>query len=268
MGICLTMQDTFTYEDLPIAALEILPYHGQGFIFRWQLNDDFSAPPPFTFRVQMAPTPEGPWTNLSGPVTDSYYWSDTRRPAGKTASRNYRVTLEDGDGTRYASEPKLACGDLSLTEFLMAREILRKEELVFEELFVSRPHVFVSRTHPLAKAKRIQPKQLDDFPFISFEQGEQNALYFAEEVMPAIDRRKNIRVRDRATMTNLILGLDGYTVASGALSKELNGPDVVAVPLALDDEIRVGHVRRRDVPLSRAGTAYAEALRARVAAVR
>ena len=148
------------------------------------------------------------------------------------------------------------------------QKILRKEELVFEELFVSRPHVFVSRTHPLAKAKRIQPKQLDDFPFISFEQGEQNALYFAEEVMPAIDRRKNIRVRDRATMTNLILGLDGYTVASGALSKELNGPDVVAVPLALDDEIRVGLVRRRDVPLSRAGTAYAEALRARVAAVR
>ena len=86
--------------------------------------------------------------------------------------------------------------------------------------------------------------------------------------MPAIDRKKNIRVRDRATMTNLILGLDGYTVASGALSKELNGPDVVAVPLALDDEIRVGLVRRRDVPLSRAGTAYAEALRARVAAVR
>ena len=147
-------------------------------------------------------------------------------------------------------------------------KILRKEELVFEELFVSPPHVFLGVRHPLAKKRRIRPEQLDDYPFISFEQGENNALYFAEEVMPSIDRKKNIRVRDRATMTNLILGLDGYTVASGALSKELNGPDIVAVPLDLDDEIRVGLVRRRDVPLSRAGKAYAEALEARVASDR
>ena len=144
-------------------------------------------------------------------------------------------------------------------------KILRKEELVFEELFVSKPHVFLGKTHPLAKAKSIRPEQLDDYPFLSFEQGAENALYYAEEVMPSIDRKRNIRVRDRATMTNLILGLDGYTVASGALSAELNGPDVVAVSLAYDDVIRVGLVRRRDVPLSRPGTAFAEALRKRAA---
>ena len=151
------MQDTFTYEDLPIAALEILPYHGQGFIFRWQLNDDFSAPPPFTFRVQMAPTPEGPWADLSGPVTDSYYWSDTRRPAGKTASRNYRVTLEDGNGTRYVSEPKLACGDLALTEFLMAREILRKEELNARRFAGVRGQLWISAEYGFRCPKCLDP---------------------------------------------------------------------------------------------------------------
>ena len=90
-----------------------------------------------------------------------------------------------------------------------------------------------------------------------------NALYFAEEVMPAIDRQKNIRVRDRATMTNLILGLDGYTVASGALSRELNGPEIVAVPLKLDDFIRVGLVRRSGISLSAAGETFVGAIRAK-----
>lgn len=123
------IRDTFVYEDLAVSGLEILPYHGQGFIFKWHLNDDFSAPPPFTFRVQMAPTQAGPWYDISGPIVDSMCWADTRRPVGKTESRNYRVTLVDGSGKRYASEPKLPCGDLSLREFLIAREILRKEEL-------------------------------------------------------------------------------------------------------------------------------------------
>ena len=145
-------------------------------------------------------------------------------------------------------------------------KILKKEELRFEELFVSRPHVFLGKHHPLAKKKNgIAPKELDAYPFISFEQGVENALYFAEEVMPSIDRKKNIRVRDRATMTNLILGLDGYTVASGALSRELNGPDIVAVPLKMDDFIRVGLVLRDGIPLSDAGRAFVDEIRARTA---
>ena len=143
-------------------------------------------------------------------------------------------------------------------------KILKKEGLAFEELFVAKPHVFLAKGHPLAKVKLIRPEQLDDYPFISFEQGSENALYYSEEVMPAIDRKKNIRVRDRATMTNLFIGLNGYTIASGAVSRELNGPDVIAVPFKYDDEIRVGFIHRRDVPLSRAADAYVTALRKRL----
>lgn len=146
-------------------------------------------------------------------------------------------------------------------------QILKKEELAFEELFVARPHVFLARRHPLAREAVIRPDQLDAYPFISFEQGSENALYYAEEVMSTLDRKKNIRVRDRATMTNLFLGLNGFTIASGAVSRQLNGPDVVAIPLDFDDEIRVGLVRRAAVPLSRLGAEYAAALRARVAAL-
>ncbi len=143
------------------------------------------------------------------------------------------------------------------------RKILRKEELEFEELFTAKPHVFLGRKHPLAKRKMISPNELDAYPYLTYEQGVENALYFAEEVMPAIDRKRNIRVRDRATMTNLVLGLDGFTIASGAHAKSYN-PAIVSVPLKSDDTIRVGLVRRAGIPLSRPGEAFAAAVRALV----
>ena len=143
-------------------------------------------------------------------------------------------------------------------------KILRKEELVFEELFTAKPHVFLGKKHPLAKKKFIRPQELDAYPYITYEQGVENALYFAEEVMPSIDRKKNIRVRDRATMTNLVLGLDGFTVSSGAHSKAYN-PMIVSVPLKLEDTIRVGLVRCAGIPLSAAGKVFVEAVQARVA---
>lgn len=190
------------------------------------------------------------------------------REFGGSDKNSYDFTLREtvtseiiDDVSRHRSEVGVLY--LSKRNESALTKILRKEELVFVELFVSKPHVFLGKKHPLAKTKAIRPEQLDDYPFISFEQGTENALYYAEEVMPSIDRKKNIRVRDRATMTNLILGLDGYTVASGALSAALNGPDLVAVPLEYDDEIRVGLVHRRDVPLSRPGSAFADAVRAR-----
>ena len=140
------------------------------------------------------------------------------------------------------------------------RKILRKEELEFEELFSAKPHVFLGRKHPLAKKKTIRPDELDAYPYITYEQGVENALYFAEEVMPAIDRKKNIRVRDRATMTNLILGLDGFTVASGVHAKAYN-PAIVSVPLKLDDTITVGIIRRSGIPPSPAAEAFVAAMR-------
>ena len=145
------------------------------------------------------------------------------------------------------------------------RKILKKEELQFEELYTARPHVFLGKKHPLAKKKSISPDELDAYPYLTYEQGVENALYFAEEVMPAIDRKKSIRVRDRATMTNLVLGLDGFTVASGVHAKAYN-PAIVSVPLKLDETIHVGIIYRAGIPLSSAAEAFVASMRRLVAA--
>ena len=142
-------------------------------------------------------------------------------------------------------------------------KILHREELSFEELFVAKPHVFLGKRHPLAKKKILKPHELDDYPYLTYEQGLENALYFAEEVMPAIDRKKNIRVRDRATMTKLLLGLDGYTVSSGASSK-MYSSDIVAIPLKIEDFLRVGIIRRQGIDLSQPGKTFIDATLAKM----
>lgn len=139
-------------------------------------------------------------------------------------------------------------------------KILRREELAFEELFTAKPHVFLGKRHPLAKKRIVRPSDLDGYPYLTYEQGEENALYFAEEVMPAIDRKKNIRVRDRATMTKLVLGLNGYTVSSGANSK-MYSSDIVAIPLGIEDVIRVGIIHRQGISLSFAGTTFVRVIK-------
>lgn len=150
-------KSTFEYEDLPISSLEILPYHGQGFVYHWRLNDAFSAPAPFTFKIQMSPTPAGPWEDISPELTDTYWWADERKPVGKTASRNYRVTMRDSAGGKYASEPVLPQGDLNLREFLLAREMLRKEELNARQFAGIRGEAWISAEFGTKCPKCIDP---------------------------------------------------------------------------------------------------------------
>lgn len=139
-------------------------------------------------------------------------------------------------------------------------KLIKQKGLVFEELFQAKPHVFISSKHPLAKQKVIRLEELDEYPYLSFEQGEYNSFYFSEEILSTFDRKKNIKVRDRATLFNLAIGLNGYTVSTGVISKELNGEHIIARPLQVDEIICVGTITQKDMPHSRYGKAYMEAL--------
>ena len=92
-------------------------------------------------------------------------------------------------------------------------------------------------------------------------EGEHNSFYFSEEIFSPSERKKNIRVRDRATLFNLLIGLNGYTVCSGVIDKKLNGKDIIAVPLADESEMRIGYIMHRKIMTSRIGTAYLNALK-------
>lgn len=142
-------------------------------------------------------------------------------------------------------------------------KLLQKNNLIFEPLFTTKLHVFISSKNPLAKKKKIKISDLENFPYLTYEQGDFNSFYFAEEPLTEVDFdcHKNIKVRDRATLFNLLIGLDGYTICSGIISHELNGPEIIARPLDTDDFMTVGIITKKDMTLSRYGTAYIEAIK-------
>lgn len=139
--------------------------------------------------------------------------------------------------------------------------MLAANELVFEGLFCAAPHVFVCADHPLADHASVTLEDLEDYPFLSYEQGSYNSFYYSEELTSTFERRKNIRVRDRATLFNLVMGLNGYTVCSGVISHELNGPGIISIPLDVDEYMEIGIITRKNTTLTRYGQAYIDAIR-------
>lgn len=129
-------------------------------------------------------------------------------------------------------------------------KLLKENHLIFTALFTAKPHVFVSRTHPLAKKKSITLAELESYPCLAFEQGEYNSFYFSEEVLSTVPHKKIIHVSDRATLFNLLIGLNGYTICTGVLNKNLNGDNIVSVPLETDERMQIGWIKNEKANLS------------------
>ena len=140
-------------------------------------------------------------------------------------------------------------------------KILKSHDLVFYELFVAKPHIFISRNHPLAGKNLITNEQLTPYPYLSFEQGEHNSFYFSEEILSTIVHRKEIHVSDRATLFNLLIGLNGYTICSGVLSEDLNGSNIISIPLKTKEYMLVGWIDREQSRPSRSALLYIEELK-------
>lgn len=154
-------------------------------------------------------------------------------------------------------------GILFMNDFnrTVLQKLLKSQDLKFYPMAVAKPHVFISKYHPLANKAQITNEELEEYPYLSFEQGEHNSFYFSEEIFSVSERKKNIRVRDRATLFNLLIGLNGYTVCSGIIDQKLNGEDIIAIPLVDESEMEIGYITHRKGMLSRLGTSYLEALK-------
>ncbi len=141
------------------------------------------------------------------------------------------------------------------------RKLIKKNDLVFEEMFEASPHIFISKNHPLAEKDTINLEELKPYPYLVYEQGERNSFYFSEEFLSVLDMPKSIEVRDRATLFNLAIGLNGFTVSSGVIDKELNGEDIIAKPLIMDCSMHIGIIKKKNIMFSRYANAYVDALR-------
>ena len=139
--------------------------------------------------------------------------------------------------------------------------MIKKADLKFTSLFKAKPHVFVSRNNPLAKKDKVTLDDLKEYPRLTYEQGINNSFYFSEELHITEESPKSIIVTDRASLFNLVIGLNGYTISSGILSSDLNGNDIVSIPLVSDEIMEVGYIEPTDRPLGKVSKRYLDHLK-------
>lgn len=154
-------------------------------------------------------------------------------------------------------------GILYLSEFneKVITKLLKESHLIFTPLFTANPHVFVSSLHPLSDKKSITLSDLEDYPCLAFEQGEYNSFYFSEEILSTVPHKKIIHVSDRATLFNLLIGLNGYTICTGVLNSNLNGDNIISVPLETDEKMNVGFIKNEKAYLSSFALSYIDELK-------
>lgn len=163
---------------------------------------------------------------------------------------------------------KSEIGILFLSDFNepMLTKIFRTNKLEFHELIKCDAYVYLWKGHPLAGKKSIRFEELTEYPSLSFEQGGNSSMYFDEEILSNHNYPRAIKATDRATMLNLMIGLNGYTLCSGIICEELNGSDYIAVPFEPDadhpsGEMKIGYVTKQHIHLSDVGKMYVEELK-------
>ena len=156
-----------------------------------------------------------------------------------------------------------ALGVMCLNNFNepVLRRIFKERELLFEEITQVQPHVLVGVHHPLAGRRSLALDELAEYPHVSFEQGEHNSFYYAEELFNPSGHPRSIRVRDRATLFDLLLGVDAYTISNGALHPALTGTRIASIPLAGQSGVHIVIIHHRNRLLGKLSRFYIEQLK-------
>ena len=139
-------------------------------------------------------------------------------------------------------------------------KLLREANLVFSELFAARPHIFIGRNNPLAGRSVVTLEDLQPLPCLTYEQGEQNAFYYSEEILSTLNHEKSIKVTDKSTIVDLMIGTDGYTISSGICPSYLRGDEIISIPLDVEETIRIGVITHRDYRPTPLGQMYLDIL--------
>ena len=247
----IAMQTTVSYADVTAVLISLQ----ENMVIELQRGNQIDFGELGKFRLQL--TSEGAATaaefksdiNIKGVNIQEYEWT-------LRETRTFEI-IED------VHQSRSDLGILYLNDFnrQVISKLLKKNDLCFHPLFRAEPHVFVSSAHPLARRRQVLLEDLEDYPCLSFEQGTYNSFYFSEEILSTIVHRKEIHVSDRATLFNLLIGLNGYTICSGVLSEDLNGSNIISIPLKTKEYMLVGWIDREQSRPSRSALLYIEELK-------
>ena len=159
----------------------------------------------------------------------------------------YKFSIKEIETYNVIQEVETGNSDIGIIaikdgDFDVMKRYLGKKGITFVDCLRVSPHVFFRREHPLAKRESLEYCDLHSFPYVSYEQGDHNSSYFTEEMFDSFNAKKHIEISDRATLMNLLLITDSYTIGTGIMPSELNNGDIVSIPLQCDDHYIIGYL--------------------------
>lgn len=183
----------------------------------------------------------------------------------QTQDTNYRFSLREMKTYDVIAETENAYSDIGIiaikgNDYSVMERYLNKSTLSFTPIFEAKPHVYLRKDHPLAGAKLLTAADLHGYPYISYEQGEHSTSFFAEEIGDTLTD-KHVEISDRASLMNVLLGTDGYTIGTGVMRSQLNMGRIHYVPYESDDYYVVGYILRTDKTVSPLTQTFIEMLK-------
>ena len=168
---------------------------------------------------------------------------------------HFMLSLRETKTNDVIQEVKSAQSDIGIialkkTGDQLMERYLKKNKLIFTPLTDARPHVFMKKTHPLKDKSIINDNDLSDYPYIFYEQGDNCAVQFSEELSDYSCSYKNIEINDRATLMNLLLSTDCYTIGTGIMSSELNNGNIISIPLDSASRYSIGYIIHENAELT------------------
>lgn len=167
----------------------------------------------------------------------------------------YKLSIKEIETYNVVREVETAFADIGIiaikgSDYEIMKRYLGKKQLSFTCFLEAEPHVFFRKEHPLSKSSCLTVQELKDYPYVSYEQGEHNSSFFTEEMTDSLDAEKHIEISDRATLMNLLLITDAYTIGTGVMPSALNKGDIVSVPLESEDIYIIGYILNENKRMS------------------
>jgi len=188
------------------------------------------------------------------------------RMLNEAADGPYRFSLREMKTYDVIRETETAQSDIGILaiksgDFGIMERYLNKKGLVFVPVLEAHAHVYLRSGHPLTGRSRITAADLKDYPYVSYEQGEHSASFFTEElVIAAAD--KQVEISDRASLMNVLLATDCYTIGTGIMPSKLNQGRIVSIPYESRAFYSIGYILRADIRLSSLVKTFVEMLQA------
>lgn len=178
----------------------------------------------------------------------------------------YKFSIKEIETHNVIREVELAYSDIGIiaikdSDSEILKRYLSRKNLVFVPVLNAAPHVFLREAHPLARCTRLSYTDLKDYPYVSYEQGDHNSSFFTEEIMDPTGTGRHIEISDRATLMNLLLVTDAYTVGTGIMPSALNKGDIVSVPLESEEFYIIGYLLSENRKISKVVQEFIDLLR-------